>query len=109
MNSAFSVVLLLEVMDKETTVLGMWLGGLSYGGLAFLASRWRRWAALPFLVIILLGAVAVWSELRDPFVGPAILREAGEAYPWHLAVSTAIASALAISGIVLPKRAAELP
>jgi hypothetical protein len=106
MSSAFSFVLLLEVMDKEPTILGLWLGGVTLGFLAFLAARWRRWAALPFLAIALLSAAAVWMELRDPFVGPAILREAGRSYPWHLAISTGIAAVLALAGMALPKRAA---
>jgi hypothetical protein len=106
MNSAFSFAVLLEGMDKEPTILGLWFGGVTFGLLAFLAARWRRWAALRFLAVVLLGAAAVWMELRDPFVGPAILREAGRSYPWHLAISTGIASVLALAGMALPKRAA---
>jgi hypothetical protein len=103
MKLAF-VAIILEVMDKVATVPGLWLGGITYGSVAFLAARWRRWAALPFLAIVLVGAGAVWMELQDPFVGPAILREAGEGYPWHLAISTSIAVVLALAGMVIPKQ-----
>ena len=106
MTSGFSLALLLEVMDKEPTILRLWLIGLTLGVLAFFAGRWRRWAALPFLAVVLLGTAVMGMALRNPFVGPAILHEAGGAYRWHLATAAVIASILALAGMALPKRAA---
>ncbi len=78
-------------------LLVIWLVALalSVGSLAL--CRWRRWAAL-----VSLGATAVWaaallSELRDPFVGPAILQELGRGY----VVQNYIAAFIPVAFIVL--------
>ena len=93
--------MLLEVMDKEASVSGMWISGLALGALGyFLARRWR-WTSFLFVA---LGALLLWGtydEITDPFVGPAILKEAGPLYKWH-----AIASALAV--VCLPLAGAIL-
>ena len=41
---------------------------------------WRRWAALVPAVVSILWAYAVWSELQDRVVGPAIQQELGSSY-----------------------------
>ena len=67
-----------EVMDKEPSAL--WLAGC-YGGVcvaAFLASRVRWWLGLLLLPVIV--ACTNIPELRDPYVGPEIVREAGWYY-----------------------------
>jgi hypothetical protein len=74
------VFVVAEVMDKEPTLATLWAtaGVIALAGVA--AARLRWWlAALPTLV----GAVfaqGVLVELYDPYVGPAILREAGRSY-----------------------------
>ena len=94
----------LEVMDKQLGVPTLWTAGIVLGALGLLAARWRRWAALPFvLALAVLGAAAL-SELRDPTVGTDILREAGRGYPWHLAASMSLGIALAVAGAIFPKR-----
>lgn len=71
---------LAEVVDKEPTLLMVWLVAciLSIGSLAL--CLWRRWMALIALVPAAVWATALVSELRDPLVGPAILEELGRAY-----------------------------
>ncbi|HEX3158946.1 MAG TPA: hypothetical protein VHQ45_10545 [Gemmatimonadaceae bacterium] len=99
------VAILLEVMDKEPGIPALWLWAVGLGALGFAAGRWRRWAALPFVLLITLLSWAMLGELQDPFVGPAMPREAGRSYPWHLTVSAVIGVGLAIAGMVFPKRA----
>lgn len=97
---------LLEVSDKEpTSIPAIWATALVLGALGYAAARWHRWAALPFLLLQGVGVWAVTLELRDPFVGPAMLREGGHALPYHLYTATGLAALLPIIGAVWPKRA----
>ena len=72
--------LLLEVMDKEPGAAALGLQALLLGTAGYFAGRYRpRWLAL----VVGLARFALWSwvsELRDPFVGPAMRREAGPTY-----------------------------
>jgi hypothetical protein len=97
---------LLEVMDKESGIAGFWLSAAVIGTAGYLAGRWRWWAGIPFLVALLLGALGPWTEWRDPFVGPAIAREAGASYPDHLGASMLAGSAATLAGMLRRRRAA---
>lgn len=72
--------ILAEVMDKEPS--GLWLVscGAAIALVAAGATRYTRWALLVFGPLAVLGLCGLTSEIRDPFVGPAILREAGFSY-----------------------------
>jgi hypothetical protein len=97
--------LLLEVMDKEASLAWLWFVSFLLGVGGFVVARYRhRW----LLVIIPLALVLAWiqiSEVRDPFVGPDILREAGHTYvvQSYLAVSIAVVLPL-IGALVWRKR-----
>jgi len=68
-----------EVMDKEPSAL--WLAGC-YCGLciaALVAARVRWWLGLLLLPVIVALSTNI-LELRDPYVGPEIVREAGLYY-----------------------------
>lgn len=67
-----------EVMDKEPSLFALATSYAVLCAIAFLASRKRWWLGL-----LLLPAIGIFnniSELRDPYVGPAILHEAGRQY-----------------------------
>ena len=97
--------MLLEVMDKEPSLPEVWSAAIilaAAGAIAgFLRPRWL-FAILP------LTAAASWvllSELRDPYVGPAIRAEAGEDYVTQSYAAIALAlltplAALALRGVV---------
>jgi len=67
-------------MDKEPTVTGNWLWALVGGGLAIIAWRWRLWLGAILSALVLSGIYVVHLEITDPFVGPAIQKEAGQRY-----------------------------
>jgi uncharacterized membrane protein YccC len=70
-----------EVMDKEPTLVGVWSTALLLGVAGLIA--WLRRRALIGSIVGLFAVFFIWglyTELTDPFVGPDILREAGEAY-----------------------------
>ena len=69
-----------EVMDKELSFEAIILLALVGSVVAFFAARPKPWLLLilvPALCVLLLGHLA---EIIDPFVGPAMAREAGHMY-----------------------------
>lgn len=69
-----------EVMDKEPTLGHLWGVALVFGLAGFFA--WRRHFSLG-VIATLIALPFVWAfhwELMDPYVGPAILQEAGRGY-----------------------------
>jgi hypothetical protein len=89
---------LLEVMDKELTIPQMWAIGAVGGVVGYLAGRWRVWAAIPVVLVLAFLPWAAATELSDPYVGPAIIREAGRSYPVQLAASFGIGILLTAAG-----------
>jgi hypothetical protein len=49
----------------------------------------------------------IWSELADPFVGPAIRAETGTTYLTTVACATAVATALVLGGAFSASRRAR--
>ena len=90
--------LALEVMDKEPSTLAMWGLAVSGGAVGYVAARWRRWTAWVTVGIVGLAAFVLLSELRDPDIGPAILRETNGRYPWHGVGSLALAIGMTLAG-----------
>lgn len=76
----FPVIAAFEVMDKEPPIWLILLCFLSTGALGMLVARRRPILGLPFISVALLGAFAIYLELRDPYVGDAILSEGGLTY-----------------------------
>ena len=85
----------LEVMDKEPSLLVTAILYGVLGALGYVLSRQRWWWGLLLLPLVAALAWRDVSELYDPFVGPAIVMEAGYSYVlgWH---------ALIIAGLALP-------
>jgi hypothetical protein len=102
--TTFNALALLEVMDKEPGILGFWISAIVLGGLGFSLARRRWWWAAPIIILIVIGFLGTWDEWTDPFVGPAIAREAGRSYPFHLIASTSLACAVIILGMIRPRR-----
>jgi hypothetical protein len=70
-----------EVMDKESSVPEIWHWlAVSIGiGIAFAVLH--PWLLLPSFLLGPVHVVAIaWTEWHDPFVGPAIMREAGTGF-----------------------------
>ena len=98
--------LLLEVMDKESSILSFWVSAFVVGGVGFFLARRRWWWVLPVLALLAFSFIGTWMEWKDPFVGPAIAQEAGPRYPIHLIASTSVAAGLTLAGLIRLKRAA---
>lgn len=77
-----------EVMDKEPALVEIWAWALAACGLGLVGWRFRWWLGALAALIGLPFFVAVHSELRDPFVGPAISAEAGPTYVWSVHLAT---------------------
>jgi hypothetical protein len=89
-------LVLLEVMDKEWTVPQMWASFLFMGLIAAFLARWSVIASLCAGLLIVLMGMIQHGELTDPYVGPAIRQEAGDAYFVHSYVAMAVALAMCL-------------
>ena len=86
-------ILLLEVMDKEPPLAQR---AAVYGVFALvgiLLARKRWWLGLSVLPLVALFGLADVSELRDPYVVPAIIQEAGllHVVAWYALIFLALA------------------
>ena len=97
LGAAVPFVARAEVMDKEFALPIVLCAGLVAVLAAFAAARWLPWALVVVAPAIAYFFVAHLSELLDPQVGPAILREAG---PVYVGVSWAL-PALAVVALVV--------
>ena len=96
-----ALVIFIEVMDKELSLVQIWVGSLVLGVGGFFLAKYRYWLMALVLVI---AAVLGWSqlsELRDPNVGPAIIQEAGHSYVVQSYVAMAIALVLPLIGAMV--------
>jgi hypothetical protein len=91
-------MLLLEVMDKEPSVRTVWVIASGLGAVGFALARWRTWTIALSVSAIGLFATAIWRELADPVVGPAMRAESGALYGWHAAVACLLALVATCAG-----------
>ena len=98
-------VILFEVMDKEPSLVQVWVVSLVLGVGGFFLAKYRYWLmAIVFVIAALLGWSQL-SELSDPQVGPVIIREASYSYAVQSYFAIAIALVLPfIGGVVKWKR-----
>ena len=69
-----------EVADKEPTITAVWIIAAVICFIGFLICRCHRVAGFLAVTFATLWAWAIFSELHDPYVGPAIVRELGQGY-----------------------------
>jgi hypothetical protein len=93
-----AAIAVFEVMDKEPPLWLFWLCSLSIGATGMLLARRRPILCAPFISLILLGAFAFYLELRDAYVGEAILREGGLPYILGCAFATLAGIGMAVLG-----------
>lgn len=72
--------ILAEISDKEPSLLTVWLVAALFSVASFAICRFRRWTALIAIPLIGVWAIGLFSELRSPDVGPAIIQELGRSY-----------------------------
>ena len=92
-----ALALLLEVMDKEPSLLSIWCIALFVGLTAFFAARNWRWGWLVCVPVLALATLPMINEQYDPVLGPMIRQEAGGSYRVlsHLAIPFLWSGALA--------------
>ncbi len=69
-----------EVMDKEPSLESVVLWGIIGSLVAILSVRFKSWLLLLSLPLPALYFLGLILEIKDPYVGPAILSEAGAIY-----------------------------
>jgi hypothetical protein len=82
------MLIILEVMDKEPSLVAIWLTYLALGIAGFSVARFRRWLVVVPAVLIFFFAASQLSEWLDPFVGPAMRHEAGTSYFVQTGIAT---------------------
>lgn len=90
---------LLEVMDKEPSLFTVWVAAAGFGAIGFWSARRWVWPAFPLLAWDLFSLATAHEELADPFVGPAILHEAGATYGTQTYVAHALCIAATAAGL----------
>jgi hypothetical protein len=112
--AVFSIALLVtasdlqaEVMDKEPTLAHIWTVALALGILGAAAWRWKKWAGWPFSLAAALFAWSIVAEFTDPFVGPAILAEAGRMHIISACSAVVICALLHLAGAIRRMRGAQ--
>ncbi|HEX3559961.1 MAG TPA: hypothetical protein VHU19_12205 [Pyrinomonadaceae bacterium] len=97
------LTMIFEVIDKEPSLLNVWALFLLVGATGFLLCRLHRAClglTLPIAVLLSLGYL---TELHDPYIGPAILNEAGRGYFLLSYVAMSIALLLPVTGALIPR------
>ena len=94
------VAVLFEVMDKEWPLWMVVVVSVAIGTAGFYLCRRRSWLSIPIFALAFLNAWGQISELRDPYVGPAILKEASSVYLILSYLSVAIAIVLPLIGLL---------
>jgi hypothetical protein len=87
-----------EVMDKEPAPVEIWAWAICGGAAAGVAWNVRAWLGALATAALARFFITLWSELSDPFVGPAIRAETGTTYLTTVACATAVATALVLGG-----------
>lgn len=100
-----AALLIFEVMDKEPALWWFFLVCGAVGVVGFLFCRWKRWTGFVILPLCALFAHGITAELRDPYVGPMILQEAGYRYVIGAYVAAALSLAIPAIGLALQVRA----
>ena len=93
-----------EVMDKQPSATENWIWSAAGGLVAIAAWRWRSWAGLVVTPLALMRLLAVYLDLRDPFIGPAMRLEAGDGYVTQFYLAAALAVALNILAVSIGVR-----
>jgi len=91
---------LLEVMDKEPSLPGIWIGTALFGGVGLWSARRWIWPGVLLLAVEALGLSGMHAELTDPQVGPAILREAGHGYVVQSYLGSGVSITATTAGLV---------
>lgn len=92
--------ILAEVGDKVATLGDIWFFAAVISLACFFVTAWRRRAALVALPLIALGAFIITSEVRDPYIGPAILRELGRGYVTQAYIAAVVPVVLLAIGLL---------
>lgn len=87
-----------EVMDKEPAAAEIWAWAICGGAAAGVAWNVRVWLGALATAALARFFITLWSELADPFVGPAIRAETGATYLTTVGCATATATALVLGG-----------
>lgn len=97
--------MLFEVMDKEAGLLRLCLLFGALGASGVLLGRWKRWLSLVPLAVSAFLAWSLYGEVNDPYVGAAVVTEAGKQYVLLSYVAMAFGIGLPVLGFVIGRRA----
>ena len=82
------------------SVVQLWAIAIVLSVTALCFARLRWWAVLGPFALAAIWAAAVASELRDEFVGPAILQELGRGYVVHSVVAISLPFIFGMVGVL---------
>jgi hypothetical protein len=98
------LLIFLEVMDKEPSLLRLYVIFGGVGLLGLFACRRIPWLALLLTPGVALLGWLVTVDLRDPFVRDAIMREAGRRYLILSYAAVALGALMPLLGCLLARK-----
>ena len=90
-----------EVSDKVASIQQLWIAAAVAGFVAFLVARYQFALGLILLPVSVVLIISGLEPVRDPFIGPAVISEQGQAYVWAVYGSATILLALHLVGLWL--------
>jgi len=93
------LLFLFEVMDKEPSLSFIWGFFLVMGIGGFFLTRKHPAFLLLILLFVYAFASLIISEINDPYVGPAIIQEAGQGYIVQSYIAITIGTVIPFFGV----------
>ena len=93
-----------EVMDKEPSIAQIYIYGLIGAALIVFTARLKPWLLLVVAPLPFLYFIGMIFEINDPYVGPAILNEAGVFYFISTYLITALLLVCVVASITIMHR-----
>jgi hypothetical protein len=102
-----AVAMLLQIMDKEPTLLKIWILFLSCGAIGFVLCRLEHRAVIIIFPAMALFSYFWYSKLNSPNVASAIRAEAGHSYVYQSYLAIIMALVAPILGAILKLKSSK--
>jgi ABC-type dipeptide/oligopeptide/nickel transport system permease component len=93
-----------EVMDKEPTLIAIWVSALIGSLVCFWSGQYKWWIPIIIFPIAIARPLGCVIATLDPHVGPAIFNEAGWSYVLQAYAATFLVLFSLIAGVIMGRK-----